>query len=187
MSEVTNGPSSGGNASNRRGWRLPDETAAGGAPGYPRPDPDQRPRGMAAPPPRELAAQPTTLPASVAGLARAVNPTTVQNPNGTSTTVVTLRLEQYDARAGRTAVMTVRLFGENALGFVTEGDWVEVTGKVKNGFIKADKAVNHTSHARYSRSGGGAVKVVQIIIFCLILSFILGIGVSILLSVLHNR
>jgi len=188
MSEVTNGPTSGGNSPNRRGWRLPDDMAPGGAPGFPGPRPgEQRLRG-AAPPPRQAAsAQPSMLSGSVSGLARAVNPTTVQNPNGTSTTVVTFRLEQYDARAGRTGVLTVRLFEENALGFVNEGDWVEVAGKLKNGFLKADKAVNHTSHAQYSRSAHRAAKIISVIAFCLVLMFILGIGVSILLSVLQNR
>jgi hypothetical protein len=187
MSEVTNGPSSGGNPPNRRGWRLPEDGAPGGPPGFPGPGRgEQRLRG--APPPWQAAsAQPSTLPGSVSGLARAVNPTTVQNPNGTSTTVVTFRLEQYDARAGRTGVLTVRLFEENALGFVNEGDWVEVTGKLKHGFLKADKAVNHTSQAQYSRSAHRAAKIIGAIAFCLVLMFILGIGVSILLSVLHSQ
>ena len=209
MNEVTNGPSSGGTAPNRRGWRLPDDMAPGRAPGFPGSGPGypgsgpgypgsgpgypgsgpggQRPRGATPSPWQSAPAQPNLLPKSVAGLARAVNVSTVQNPNKTATTMVTFRLEQYDARAGRTGVLTVRLFEENALGFVNDGDWVEVTGKIKHGILKADKAVNHTSQAQYSRSKHLAAKIIGGIALFLILAFILGIGVSILLSVLHNR
>src|SRR4051794_6479516 len=157
MGDAARGSPPGGEAPYRRGWQLPDDVAAGEVSGSPASGPQRRDEGpRAAPPPPDLAsAVPSTLPTSVAGLARAVNVTSVQAGNGTSTTVVTFRLEQYDARAGRTGVVTVRLFGDDALGFVTEGDWVEVAGKAKRGFIKADRAINHTSQAQYSRSGQG--------------------------------
>jgi hypothetical protein len=186
MDEVTNGPAPAGNPPNRRGWRLPDDVPAAGGPG-PYAERRDEPRPRIAPPPRPQAQQPSMLPGSVSGLARAVNVGTIQAPNGTQTTVVTFRLEQYHASAGRTGVVTVRLFEENALGFVNEGDWIEVTGKIKHGFLKADKAVNHTSHAQYSRARHTAAKIVGAIALCLVLLFILGIGVSILLSVLHGQ
>jgi hypothetical protein len=188
MGEATSGSPPGGEAPNRRGWRPPDDASASGLSGSPGPERyELRPPEAPPPPPHQPAAPPTTLPGSVAGLARAVNTTSVQSGgNGVSTTVVTFRLEQYDARAGRTGVVTVRLFGDDALGFVSEGDWVEVVGKSKRGFIQAAKAVNHTSQAQYSRSGQGVVKVVQYIVFSLVVLFILTIFVSILVSIVRS-
>jgi hypothetical protein len=184
MGEGASG-SPGGDAPNRHGWQLPDDTS--GVPGPPAYDAgrydEQRP--LPPPPQGRPSAMPTTMPGSVAGLARAVNVASVQGgANGVQTTVVTFRLEQYDARAGRTGVVTVRLSGDSAIGFVADGDWVEVIGKTKRGFLTASRAVNHTSQAQYSAAGQGCAKIAAIIAFCLILLFILGIGVTILLSVL---
>jgi hypothetical protein len=116
---------------------------------------------------------------SVAGQASALATTSVQSPNGVQTTVVTFRLEQYDARAGRTAVTTARMIGDQALGFAAEGDWIEVLGKSKHGIIEVSRAVNLTSQAQYSRPGEGCSKValyvaygVFIIVFLAIAGFI---------------
>lgn len=176
-----------GDPASRRGWRLPDDVTGGqsGPPPLERRPPD-RPRAAPAPLRETASTPPATLPQGVAGLARGVAVTSVQSPNGTQTTVVTFRLEQHDARAGRTGVVTVRLFGEQALGFAADGDWVEVTGKVKDGFLKAAHAVNHTTQAQYSRSGHGVANVVAIIAFCLVVLFILSIGISILLDVVRQ-
>jgi hypothetical protein len=187
MGEGVGGPP-GGDAPNRHGWQLPDD-AASRVPGPPAYDAggydEQRPLQ---PPQDRPSAMPTTMPGSVSGLARAVNVASVQGgANGVQSTVVTFRLEQYDARAGRTGVVTVRLAGDSAIGFVADGDWVEVTGKTKRGFLTASRAVNHTSQAQYSAAGQGCAKIAAIVVFSLVVLFILGIGVSILLSVLGAR
>jgi hypothetical protein len=49
--------------------------------------------------------------------------------------------------------VTARLHGDQAIGFVTEGDWVEVEGTLAGGFLEAKAAFNHTSGAQFrSRS-----------------------------------
>jgi hypothetical protein len=170
MGDAAGGSPPGGGSSNRRGWRPPDDLTPDGPSGASAPEPtsgNERRPAPPSPPPVIASSLQTTLPGSVTGQASAVAATSVQSPNGIQTTVVTFRLEQYDARAGRTGVTTVRLTGEHALGFVTEGDWVEVLGKSKHGFIEASKAVNHTSRAQYSRSGEGCSKAALYVAYAL--------------------
>jgi hypothetical protein len=112
----------------------------------------------------------SVLPNSVAGQARNVAVGSVQGPGG-SAAVVTFRLEQYDPNAGRTGLVTVRMLGNQAMGFATEGDWVEVNGKSKRGFLDVEAAFNHTSGAQYRRPVGcfGAAMVLVILSGILIL------------------
>lgn len=187
MGSATGGSPPGGEVPNRRGWRPPDDATSAGNVGRPENWDVERYDRQPQPPPQERApALPTTMPDSVTGLVRAVNTTSVPGQNGVQTTIVTFRLEQYDPRAGRTGVMTVRLFGDEAIGFVTDGDWVEVTGKSKRGFLKADQAVNHTSHAQYSRRGQGCARAAFAVVFILAVLFVLAIFVSLLVSVVHR-
>jgi hypothetical protein len=164
MGDAAGGTPAGGEAPDRRGWRPPDDAADAGIPASQVSDARRQneaaPSAWSLPPRHDASMMHTTMPGSVAGLARAVTATRVQGGNGTETTVVTFRLEQHDPRAGRTSVMTVRLLGDDALGFVSEGDWVEVLGKAKRGFIEATKAVNHTSQAQYSRPTQALAKAV---------------------------
>jgi hypothetical protein len=84
----------------------------------------------------------------VIGQVAEVNQTSV--PVGQQLQPVTmLRLEAHSAEAGRTSVTSVRLQGDEAVGFAAMGDWVEVTGKVQSNPIVASKAVNHTTGAIY--------------------------------------
>jgi hypothetical protein len=97
-----------------------------------------------------------------------------------SQAVVTFRLEQYDPYAGRTGLVTVRLLGNRAIGFVTEGDWIEVQGKAESGFINAETALNHTSGAQFRAPKGcyrmslGAVLIMALFIFGIAASVLLG-------------
>jgi hypothetical protein len=90
---------------------------------------------------------------SVAGQARDVAVGSMSISGG-SLAVVTFRLEQYDPHAGRTGLVTARLLGDTAMGFATEGDWVEVNGKHEGGFINVQAAFNHTSGAQFTRKTG---------------------------------
>lgn len=168
MGDDTSGLPPEGDAPHPHGWQLPDDAASGevspssGQESHH----DEKTRGRPPPPP--------TLPRSVTGLASSVNVAAAD---------VTFRLEQYDARAGRTGVVTVRLFGDAAIGFVTDGDWVEVTGKNKRGFLKAARAFNHTTQAQYSGRGNGCA----IVVVCLVALLSLVTVVSILLAIVQNK
>jgi hypothetical protein len=149
----------------RRGWQLPAGSSLPSEPDRPSPGsshpPDAVGQGRGQPEgdrPRSVLAN------SVAGQARNVGMGTLQGPGG-SAAVVTFRLEQYDPNAGRTGLVTVRMVGNQAMGFATEGDWVEVNGKSKSGFLDAKTAVNHTSGAQYRRPAGcfGAVMVLVVL------------------------
>jgi hypothetical protein len=156
----------------RRGWEPP----TGSDP--PRPagsDPAKTPgRG---PSPPEGDRPRSVLGNSVAGQARDVAVGTM----GEGISVVTFRLEQYDPHAGRTGLVTVRMVGPTAMGFATEGDWVEVNGKDKGGFINVKSAFNHTSRAqfrqRYGCVGAGmTVLVLSGILFILTIALIAALG-----------
>jgi len=88
------------------------------------------------------------LAGGIAGEARNIS-------QGTSGAEVTFRLEQHDPSAGRTSMVTVRLWGNGVVGFVSEGYWVEVRGKSKRGFLKAQVAFNRTSGAEFRSPGAG--------------------------------
>jgi hypothetical protein len=90
--------------------------------------------------------------------------------------VVTFRLEQHAPAAGRTSMVTVRLHGSRAIGFVSEGDWVEARGHSRHGFLNAEVALNRTSGAEYrsaSKVGRRVGHVIFYIIFTLIVLTIL--------------
>ena len=88
-------------------------------------------------------------PGSEIGQARDV---TVQSPKNGIDLFLGFRLERYDARSGRLGPIAVRLVGDRALGFASEGDWVEVLGKSNNGLIDGVRAFNHTTRTAYRRS-----------------------------------
>jgi hypothetical protein len=88
------------------------------------------------------------LAGGIAGEARNIAQGTIQGSNS-SVTVVTFRLEQHDPSAGRTSMVTVRLYGGRAVGFVSEGDWVEAKGQSRQGFLNAEVALNRTSGAEF--------------------------------------
>jgi hypothetical protein len=176
MAESGRGSSGEGRPRRRRGWQLP----AGSNPQH---------EGSANPPevarqgqgPSEISRPRSVLPHSLAGQARNVALGTMQTSGTTSQAVVTLRLEQYDPYAGRTGVVTVRLNGDQAIGFVTDGDWVEVQGKAEHGFINAKAAFNHTSGAEFHEARGCG-RAIAIIGTVLVILFILYIVVSVMLG-----
>ncbi len=105
-------------------------------------------------PPGRVNRPPPVLAGGVAGEVRNLAQGTVQHNNG-STTVVTFRLEQHNPTAGRTSVVTVRMTGSRAIGFASEGDWVEALGPASRGFINVRRAINRTSGAEYQGSSPG--------------------------------
>jgi hypothetical protein len=140
----------------RRGWRPPGFNPPREVSGADLPGPDRpatggqkfaRPEGG---PPNSVLAN------SLSGLARNVALATTQTSDSTSKTVVTFRLEQYDPHAGRTGIVNVRLRGDQAIGFAADGDWVEVTGRSKRGFVDAKEAFNQTSGAQFRARPGFA-------------------------------
>jgi hypothetical protein len=147
MSSTTEPP--GGQAPRRRaGWQLPGVPAgASGPPQPPRPaggqpDRDDRLKRRSAPRPSAV------LAGGIAGEARNIAQGTIQSSNS-SVNVVTFRLEQHDPSVGRTSMVTVRLYGGRAVGFVSEGDWVEAKGQSRHGFLNAEVALNRTSGAEF--------------------------------------
>jgi hypothetical protein len=76
----------------------------------------------------------------------------VQSPKNGIDLFLGFRLERHDAKSGRLGPVAVRLAGDGALGFASEGDWVEVQGKAKNGLINGNRAFNHTTRIGYKRS-----------------------------------
>jgi hypothetical protein len=146
----------------RRGWQPP--TGSDPPPGQvpPRPKGSDPADVVNQGPPLDARFR-SVLPNSVAGQARNVSLGSLQGPGG-SVAVVTFRLEQYDPNAGRTGLVTVRMVGNQAMGFATEGDWVEVNGNFKRGVLDAKAAFNHTSGAQYRGSSGhGRVLVIAVI------------------------
>jgi hypothetical protein len=155
MSSTTEPP--GGQAPQRRtGWQLPGAPgsvpggAPGGAPGPPqrqdraggRPDHGDRSK------PRSAERPSAVLTGGIAGEARNIQLGTIQGSNS-SIIVLTFRLEQHDPSAGRTSMVTVRMYGGSAVGFVSEGDWVEAKGQSRRGFLNAEVALNRTSGAEF--------------------------------------
>lgn len=168
MGDDTSGLTPEGDAPHPHGWQLPDDAASGevSTSSGQESHHEEKARGRLPPAP--------ALPQSVTGLASSVNVAGAD---------VTFRLEQYDARAGRTGVVTVRLFGDAAIGFVKDGDWVEVTGKTKRGFLKAARAYNHTTQTQYSGRGNGCA----IVVVCLVALLSLVTVVSIFVAIMQNR
>jgi hypothetical protein len=111
--------------------------------GRPQPAAGSRPPSV----PSSYAAAPV-LAGGVAGEVRNISQGTVQR-NNVPITVVTFRLERHDPSGGRTSVVTVRLRGSRAIGFASEGDWVEALGQSSQGFINVRRAVNRTSGAEF--------------------------------------
>src|SRR5262249_28760703 len=79
-------------------------------------------------------------------------------------------------RAGAVAATQV---GNTAMGFATEGDWVEVNGKPKGGFLNVQAAFNHTSGAQFRRrygcmGAGMVIMVLSLILFMLMIAVIAG-------------
>jgi hypothetical protein len=122
---------------------------------------------------------PPVLAGGIAGEARNIS-------QGASGAEVAFRLERHDASAGRTSMVTVRLWGNRVAGFVSEGDWVEAKGKSKSGFLNARVAINRTSGAEFRSGNSGCGRVVFIIFFVFCLLFIAGIFISILISMSHG-
>ena len=70
-------------------------------------------------------------------------------------------------------MVTVRMFGSGAIGFVSDGDWVEVQGESKRGFLNARVAVNRTSGAEFRPSRGRGRKFGLAVGYILFLGFLL--------------
>ncbi len=158
------GAESGQQPIKRRGWQLPSDP--GSPPGSVPPGPGGFDRADArhGPGPPQGVRPRSVLANSVAGQARNV---ALSNSGGHA--VLTFRLEQHDPYAGRTGLVTVRMRGDRAIAFVTEGDWVEVRGRSKRGFLDAKRAFNHTSGAQFRgpSAGWGAAAITVFVIFVL--------------------
>jgi hypothetical protein len=141
-------PPEGQTPQRRAGWQLPGVT--GSPPGGPEPGSTAaRRRDASGTPETRGAPRPSAvLAGGIAGEARNIT-------QGAGTPEVTFRLEQHDPSAGRTSMVTVRLWGNGVAGFVSEGDWVEVLGKSKRGFLHAQVAFNRTSGAEFRSPGAG--------------------------------
>jgi hypothetical protein len=103
----------------------------------------------------------STSTVTIKGEARAVVENFLSRPNGTVTSVVTFRLEQYDAARGRIGITPVRIVGDKALGFVSDGELIAKT------------AVNISTSAIYaatirSRWSVAAMPAAALIIACII-------------------
>ena len=165
-------PPPGQGPSRPAGWQHPDVS------GRPAPVPRAVGQPARAPDPRAPAPggglrPPPILPGGVAGEVRNVTQGTIQGPNQTTRIVITFRLEQHNPSAGRTGMVTVRMFGSGAIGFVSDGDWVEVQGEPKHGFLNARVAVNRTSGAEFRPSRGRGRKFGLVVGYILFFGFLL--------------
>jgi hypothetical protein len=83
---------------------------------------------------------------------------------GLQETILTFRLEQYDSGGNRTRVVPVEIRGLSLTGFISDGDWAEVSGKVKDGMVRAKQVRNLTTGGVVGTKGiSTAVKVVWVI------------------------
>ncbi len=177
------GAESGQQPIKRRGWQLPP--APGSPPGSVPPGPGRFDRADArhGPRPPQGARPRSVLANSVAGQARNVALGTMEDVSR-----LTFRLEQHDPYAGRTGLVTVRMRGDQAIGFVTEGDWVEVQGRSKRGFLDAKRAFNHTSGAQFRgpSAGWGAAGITAVVIFVLLILSVMAVIITKIVSAIST-
>lgn len=83
---------------------------------------------------------------SVVGQARDVT------AQGGQDVLLTFRLERYDASSIRQRPVSVRLKGDRTIGLISEGDWVEVVGKMNRGVLMGRKAFNHSTESDFKHS-----------------------------------
>jgi hypothetical protein len=170
-------PPEGRTPQRRAGWQLPGVSGSSprapesGRPAASGRDASRTPETRGALPPSPV------LVGGIAGEARNISQGTASE--------VTFRLERHDASAGRTSMVTVRLWGNGVAGFVSEGDWVEVQGKSKRGFLNAKAAVNRTSGAEFRSTTAGCRRV-GVVVFVIFFVISLLIIVGIFISVLHG-
>lgn len=161
-------PTTDGEEPQRRGWRLPGQ--------QPRLDPAQ----LATPDP-SIAHAPTGRPAlsepvptmrgAVFGQVTSEDQATIQGTQK-SYPIVTLRLERNDPHAGRSFVASVRLDGEDAVGFADVGDWVEAVGRQTSAFLSAKRCVNHTTGAVFD--GGYQLSALRIVLMIFVVLVMVG-------------
>ncbi|WP_159395713.1 hypothetical protein [Streptomyces sp. 3211] len=99
---------------------------------------------------------PAALPNGAAlaeGLARGVQIRSESRGEGISETVLTFRVERYDAAGDRTTLIPVEMRGLTYEGSIHEGDWVRVRGKAKSGTLRATRLENLTTGASVHAKG----------------------------------
>ncbi len=131
----------------------------------------------ALPPARQTDSPPPILAGGVVGKVSKIAQGTIRHDKG-STFVSTFRLERHDPPARRTNQVTVRLTGNSAIGFASEGDWVEVLAPApaSRGFINVRRAINRTSGAEFQSSERGLTNGMQLAVEVLVIGVILTMG-----------
>ncbi len=136
------------------------------------------PQRSAAPTPATAPAKPVSRGGYV-GFARNIQPIrTEQSGYGQGSSgsyqILSFRLEQYDSSGNRTNVVPVDMRGRSIIGYISDGDRVEVLGKWEGGLLQS-KLVHDLSTGATVKVKRGAALVVTLITMGVIL-LLIGVG-----------
>lgn len=158
------------------GWRPPPVESDESGTANPRPPPAV-PTG----PPAEPDGSPEAA-SAVTGEARGVTQRVEHAEQ-----VWTLRVERHDRHGNRLQPVAVEMRGERFDGSVSDGDWIEVTGRWREGTLVADRVANVTTGGSLHTRRWSPVYLVVVAAVLALAVGVLAVGVIVTREVLSVR